>query len=323
MSFASPWMLLTLLLVPLAVWAYVAFERRRARQAQAWSSSALVPNMLPERPGRRRYIPAALLLVGLVLLLVGFARPEATMDVTREGATIVLAVDISGSMDATDMKPSRLLAARREIAEFVDEVPKRYRIALVTFSDHAAVRVRPTYDREQIVNGFPRSARELGTALGDAVASSVTVASRAVKTTADARHPPAAVLLFSDGTQTAGQMDPATAAARALELGIPVSTVVLGTPEGVLERKVPGTNYTERLQVPVDPDSLRLIAERSRGAFYENAASADFAQVHRDLGSRDIQDRRRREVTVVVTAAALGFILVAAAFSAAWFRRLV
>jgi Ca-activated chloride channel family protein len=324
MSFASPWLLLTLLLVPLAIAGYVLVERRRGRQAEAWSTPALVPNMVEGRPGRRRYVPAALFLVGLVLLLVGFARPEATMDVTREGATVVIAVDISGSMDTKDVEPTRLLAARRLVTEFVEELPDKYRVGLVTFSDHTTVRVTPTYDRDHLLRAFPRKAQELGTALGDAVGTSVTVASRAVgKSTPGQPHPPAAVLLISDGTQTVGETQPATAAARARELEVPVSTVVLGTPNGVLEREVPGTDYTERLQVPVDPEALKTIADTSRGTFYEAATADQLSRVHEDLGSRLVQDRKRREVTVVVTAAALGFILVAAAFSAAWFRRLV
>src|SRR5215510_7517602 len=120
MSFASPWLLLSLLLVPVAVLGYFLLERRRASRAERWSSSALMPNMVPSKPGVRRYVPLVLFLIALVLLLAGFARPQATIDVPREGATVALALDISGSMDAKDVpgtdgkgRTTRLLAARQ------------------------------------------------------------------------------------------------------------------------------------------------------------------------------------------------------------------
>ena len=161
MSFASPWLLLSLLLVPLAIGGYVLLERQRARAGRsAGRRAALMPNMVPSRPGFRRYVPLVLFLIALVLLLAGFARPQATIDVPREGATVVLAIDISGSMDAKDVnrpdgkgRTTRLLAARDAATEFLEELPDKYRVSLVTFGNRGIVQggpdLRPRQDRRR------------------------------------------------------------------------------------------------------------------------------------------------------------------------------
>ena len=186
MSFASPWLLLTLLLVPVAIVGYFLLERRRADRAQRWSSSALMPNMVPSKPGFRRYVPLVLFLIALVLLLAGFARPQATIDVPREGATVVLALDISGSMDAKDVpstdgkgRTTRLLAARQAASDFLDKLPDKYRVSLVTFGNRGSVRVPPTYDHDKMLNAIPLKALTQGTALASGIDSTITVAQRA------------------------------------------------------------------------------------------------------------------------------------------------
>jgi Ca-activated chloride channel family protein len=147
MSFAAPYLLLGLLAVPLAVVAYFGLERRREQRAAGWANPALVPNLV-KRPGPRiRHLPAALFLVAVALLLVAFARPEASLNSEREGATVVLTIDTSGSMATPDIKLTRLLAARTVSLTFLRELPSKYRVALEIFTDHPAVLVPPTYDR--------------------------------------------------------------------------------------------------------------------------------------------------------------------------------
>src|SRR5262249_34532529 len=152
----SPWLLLFLLLVPVGVVLYLWLDGRRSDRAARWASPALMPNMLSGAPGARRYVPVILFAIALTLLLVGFARPEAKFTHAKHGATVVLRVDVSGSMAANDVKPSRLLAADTAIADFVKKVPSRYRIALITFSNHIAVRVPPTYERETVIKALPK-----------------------------------------------------------------------------------------------------------------------------------------------------------------------
>jgi Ca-activated chloride channel family protein len=322
MSFGSPWLLLCLLAVPLVLYGYVRLERRREREAEAWTTPALLPNMIAARPGWRRFVPLALFLVGLILLLVGFARPEAKISVPREGATVVLALDISGSMEAKDVQPTRLVAARQAAVQFVKDLPSKYRVALVTFSDHAAVKMPPTYDHDRVVRALPLKAREAGTALGAGIAAAVLVAQRAVgKAEPGESRPPAAVLLLSDGAQTAGRVDPADAAAEARKLDIPVSTISLGTPKGLLIRKIPGG--TEQIQVPPVPAALREIAQITGGTFLQARTAKQLQRVYKDLGSRLVKERKRREITVAATGAAIVFMLAGAALSGYWFRRLV
>jgi Ca-activated chloride channel family protein len=321
-SFASPWLLFGLLLVPVAILGYLWIDRRRRRTAQSWSSSALLPNMVPSSPGRKRYVPLALFLLGLILLLAGFARPEAKVTVPREGATVVLAMDISGSMDAKDVLPSRLLAARAAALQFAQELPDKYRISLVTFSDHPTVRVPPTYDHNAIAGAIPLTAQQEGTSLAKGLGMAVTVAEKSIgKIQPGVARPPAAILLLSDGSQTVGRDDPAEAAKKARKLGIRVSTVSLGTPAGVLIRKIQGGD--ERIQVPPAPDTLRELATTTNGTFYEAHSAVQLKQVYKDLGHQLVKDRKKREITVVLAGIAVVLLIAGAVLSGVLFRRIV
>ena len=142
MSFFAPVLLVCLLVVPAAVAGYLWLDRRRDRRAAGWAAPALLPNMTDRPSSWRRHLPVALLLVGVALLLVGFARPTATVTVKRQEATVVLVLDVSGSMAAKDSLPTRLAAAKAVALRYVDELPNGYRMSVVTFSDHALSRRR-------------------------------------------------------------------------------------------------------------------------------------------------------------------------------------
>jgi Ca-activated chloride channel family protein len=323
MSFGHPILLVCLIVVPAAVAGWLWLERRRTARAASWSSPALLPNMVKDDPGRRRFVPLALFLLGLTLLLVGFARPQANLSTPREGATVVLAVDVSGSMAAKDVKPSRLEAADAALKQFLHDLPSKYRAALVTFSNRPTVKVPPTYDRDLLVNALPKKAEVEGTALGDGAATAVLVASKAVgKSKPGAPHPPAAVLLLSDGAQNDGRLKPQDAAAQARKLDVPISTVSLGTADGVVEQKIAG-GYTERSAVPPAPTQLRALAQGSGGRFFKANSAAQLKQVYKDLGSRLAREKKKREITAWTTLAALGFITLGVVLSGLWFRRLV
>jgi Ca-activated chloride channel family protein len=322
-SFQHPILLLALLALPASASAWLWLERRRSGRAAAWSAPALLPNMVGEAPGRRRFVPLALFLVGLTLLLVGFARPQAMLTTPREGATVVLAIDVSGSMAAKDVKPTRLAAADAAIAQFLHDLPSKYRVSLLTFSNRPTVRVPPTYDRALILQALPTKAEVEGTALGDSAAAAVMVAAKAVgKSKPGAPHPPAAVLLVSDGLQNSGHLRPAEAAAQAHKLDVPISTISLGTPDGKVEQKIAG-GYTETSAVPVAPSQLQALAQGSGGRFFKAHTPQQLKQVYEDLGSRLATQKKKREITAWTTIGALGFILGGALLSGVWFRRLV
>jgi Ca-activated chloride channel family protein len=325
-AFKSPWLLLFLLLVPVAIGAYVFLDRRRSDRAARWASPQLMPNMVSSAPGRKRYLPAILFAVALTLLLVGFARPEAKITQAKDGATVVLMIDVSGSMAANDVKPSRLLAGDAAIADFVKKVPSRYRVALITFSNHIAVRVPPTYERQTLINGLPKKTELEGTAMGEALAEAVKVAKKAVgPSKPGSPHPPATILLLSDGGQNAGRTTPEQAAAQARKAAIPVSTVSLGTASGKVEQKIPYGSKTVPLvtQVPVEPKVLKSVATIGGGHFYQAHSSAQLGAVYKDLGHHLVYAKKFREVTVVFSLIAFLVILAGAALSVVWFRRLV
>jgi Ca-activated chloride channel homolog len=327
-SFKSPVLLLLLLLVPVVIVAYLWIDRERVKKASRWSSPHLLPNMSSGSSGRLRYIPLAIFGVALVLLLVGFARPEAKFTEAKEGATVVLMVDTSGSMGANDVKPTRLLAADAALTQFMNRLPSKYRVALVTFASGIAVKVGPTYDHSAVIKALPAKAQLDGTAMGDALAEAVTVAKRAVgPSKPGAPHPPATILLVSDGGSNAGKTTPEQAATLAKKAAIPVSTVSVGTASGVVHQNVPlgqgKKTFPYVSQVPVDPTTLKSIAKTSGGTFFAAHSPTQLEAVYKALGSRLVYSKQYREITVGVTLAAFVLILVAAGLSAFWFRRLV
>lgn len=320
MSFASPVLLVALLAVPLAIVAVVALDRLRARRAEAWAPAALLPNMVTRPTGGRRYVPTVLLLIGVALLLVGFARPRATVHVRSQEATVVLVLDVSGSMAASDLRPSRAAFARAIASRFLDELPHGYRASLVTFSDHAAVAAPPTHDVGLVRDALARAKTgPQGTALADGVVQAVRVAST-VKGAVKGHRPPAVVIVLSDGGQTAGRVTPQQAAVRARQARIPVSTILLGTPDGVVQQKLKG-GFTEQIQVPAQPQALQLIARSSGGHFMGGPAAVDVKGAYQELGSRVGKKRKTIEVSSALAAGGLVFMLAGGLLSGAWFRR--
>jgi Ca-activated chloride channel homolog len=321
-SFAAPILLLGLVAVPLAAAGYVWLERRRDQRAAEWASPALVPNLVHRPSARVRHVPAALFLIGLTFLLLGIARPQAKLSSVREGATIILAVDRSGSMDAKDVRPTRLLAARNAVFTLLQKLPTKYRVALVTFTDHPAVVVPPTYDRQKVEAALPLKALVAGTDIGDAVQTAAVVAAKTVGTS-HSGHPPATVLLLSDGSQTVKGLNPQVAAKNARKLGVPVSTVLIGTPKGVLNRVTNTGGFPEKQSIPVPPSpgDLQTVAKVSGGRFFQATSAQQLIQVYSDLGSHQAHQRKKHEVTAAAVGIALGFILAGVLLSGIWFRR--
>jgi Ca-activated chloride channel family protein len=280
----------------------------------------------------RRHVPAALLLAALASLCVAFARPTMTVKSPNERASVVLVVDTSGSMRATDVKPTRLGAARSAMRSFLDRAPSSLRIGIVSFSDEAQVVVSPTVDRKQLDQGIDVLVPGFGTALGDGIARAVELARAAAGRSGEGRSTSAAplkdekgrslasILLLSDGAQTAGGVRPLDAAKRAADLKIPVSTIALGTRDATVEVPLPG-GLKQLVKVPPDPQTLRRVAESTGGRFFEAPTAADLDQVYKELGSRLGRERRSVEVTSVFAGLGAILLLAAGGLSSAWFRR--
>lgn len=320
MSFDMPLALLALLAVPLAAAAYVLYDRRRKAQAARFAAPALYPNVVARAPGRLRHLPVVVLLLALAALLTGFARPHATLSVPREEATVVLALDVSRSMTATDVSPTRLAAAQAAARDFLEDVPEAYRIGVVRFATRAQVVAPPTEDRRYVEAALRQVRPGEGTALGEAIELSLR-AIRRTSTTADGERIPAAILLISDGAQTVGRVTVAQAAGRARSAGVPIYTVALGTADGVVERRLPG-GFTERVRVPPDPAALRRIAVGSGGEFFAVPDKAGLRRVYEELGSRLGERDKRAEVTVAFAGAGMALLLAAGALSTLLLRRL-
>ena len=322
MSFGVPLLLLFLLAVPVAVALLVLLERYRSRRATAWAPAALLPNMTTKPKQLHRHLPTALTLLGVALLLVGFARPKATYHVKAQEATLVLVLDVSGSMAANDAQPTRFAAAKAVIQRFIAKVPKGYRaLARHLLRPRCGVRgadpqhgcsVRSAARAPIPARREPRSR--------DAVARAVRVAAL-VKGSVAGHRPPAAVVVLSDGGQTAGRVSPEQAAAAALKAKIPVSTILVGTPDGVVQQKLKG-GFTERIQVPAQPQSLETIARGSGGRFTGGVAAVDVKGAYDELGSRTGRRKKTIEVSAAAAGGGLAFVLAGGLLSGLWFRRI-
>ena len=297
--------------------------RRRRRGAERFANPALVPNLVSASPGWRRHVAPILALGALALLVVGVARPHVVRDVTRDEATIVLAIDTSRSMAATDVQPTRFAAAKQAALAFLDEVPDNYNVGIVSFSTSADPVLPPTIDREAARTALSELRLGSGTAIGTAITRSVDLALDQADGQAKPQpgeRSPAAVLLLSDGAQTAGDIRPGPAAQRARRLGVPVSTVALGTGNAVVEVPRPG-GLKERVVVAPDVQTLRVIAQATGGSFSEAPSAARLESVYRELGTRLARDRKRVEVTSAFAAGGAVLLLVGSTLSSLWFRR--
>jgi Ca-activated chloride channel homolog len=308
MSFAAPLFLLGLLVLPAGLALQLLARRRRRRYAVRFPGAPVAALAAAAAPRWRRHVPAALLAAGAGALVLALARPEATVAVPVEQASVVLVTDTSRSMTATDVAPDRLSAARSAAESFLDEAPDELRVGAVSFSDTARVLMPPTTDHEQVRGALAGLNADGGTATGDGLDAAL----NALQPDAGEDRPPAAVVLLSDGKQTAGR-DAIAVAQEAGQQRIPVYTVALGTPDGVVD----GT-----LRVPPDPEALAQIAQASGGESFEVADGDELAAVYERLGSQLGTREETREVTAAF--AGVGILLLGGALagSVLWLGRL-
>lgn len=320
MSFGAPLTLLGLLILPLLVLAYLRGQRGRRRAARAFATPALLASVAPWRPGWRRHAPMIAFALALAVLVVAAAKPQRTVAVPVERAAIMLATDVSGSMQATDVSPTRLVAARRAARQFVDGIPRGVNIGVMAFNTRPRVLQSPTPERQDIHAALARLTPSGGTATGDAIAA----ATRALRTTRTPgrRQPPSAIVLLSDGASTKGR-NPIQAAQEARRAKIPVYTVALGTQTGTIQVPRPGGGGTQTRRVPPDPASLAQIAKASGGETFTAANAKELRRVYDHLGSQLGTERQKRQMTAGFAGGALVLLLVGTGMSLAWFGRLV
>jgi Ca-activated chloride channel family protein len=329
-----PGLLWALLLVPVALAAYLLAQRRRSRYTVRFTNLDLLANVVSAKPGWRRHVPPAFYLLALAALVVSLARPQALALVPKEQATIVLVMDVSGSMNATDVRPTRLVSSQRAATEFVEQLPDKFRVGIVSFASTAQTLTRPTTDRAAAYEAIASLHAEGATAMGDGIERALDVKRTPGSSsggTAPAapdppddqvsgREPPVVVLLLSDGANTQGRTQPMEAATDAKQLGVPVFTIALGTDQGMVD--VPDETGTMR-RIPVPPDELTLqrIAETTGARFFAAPSSRDLKGVYRELGSKIGFVKEKQEVTVVFAATGLLFLVAGAAMSLVWFSR--
>ena len=319
MTFDWPLALIGLLVVPALIALYVLRERRRTEYAARFTTPGLLPNLVDSAPGWRRHLPLALLLVALAAMVVGVARPHASVSVQREEATVILVIDTSLSMRADDVKPTRLFAARKAARAFVAEMPKKFRVGIVGFSGRAYVALPPTDDRTLVPTALASLRPGEGTSLGDAVALATQLGQR--QRGSDGTIPPTAILVISDGTQLSGRTEPGAAALKAKSLHIPVNAILLGTQDGVIEVPLVG-GFKAQIRVPPNPETLKTITGVTGGQLFISPDDPRLRQIYEKLGSRLGHRTQTREITDYFAGGSAALLFVGGALSALWFRRI-
>ena len=330
MSFGHPLLLLTLLALPAAAALYLYFERRPMRYAMTFTNLDVLASVVGRR-SLRRYVPPVIFLLALASLCLALARPHRNTLVASQQATVILVVDVSGSMHATDVKPTRLGAAEAAVRTFLKRVPKGVKVGLIAFAREPQVAAPPTSDHDLVLdslNSLDFLSGFGGTAIGDALAAAVELAGpppvppgaqTIAYYVAATKKSPVTILFLSDGHQTRGLLEPLEGAQLARKAGIPVYTVALGTPNGVLDRSSFGGGGAfggGQVPVPPDPETLSDIARMTGGEFFEARSSRALSAAYSNLGSRLGREPGRTEITYQFLALGAALLLVAGLLSA-------
>jgi Ca-activated chloride channel family protein len=349
MTFLWPTALWLLAGVPLLAAFYVWLLKRR-KQALAYPNLALVKAAMGKTSSVRRHVPPALFLGALTLMILALARPAATLTLPSQHETVILAIDVSGSMRADDVKPTRLAAAQAAARTFINNTPTTTRIGLVTFAGSAALVQAPTSNRDDLLAAIDQLQLQNATAVGSGILVSLKAifpdqdfevrsagSLRASRSSAAAGGsapinaapkaeqkpvPPgsyksAVVILLTDGQTTTGP-DPIDAARLAAERGVRVFTVGVGTPDGQI---LTGEGWS--IRVRLDEDALKVIADMTRADYFFAGTALDLKKIYEGLNSKLVMEKKETEVTALFTAAAALFALAAGALSLLWFNRIL
>lgn len=340
MSFLWIELLWLLLLVPILVGVYILIQRRRQKYALRYASLSMVKEALGRGPGRRRHVPAILFLIGLAIMIGALARPVATVLLPSQQGTVILCIDVSGSMRAEDVKPNRIEAAKAAAQTFIEKQPRHARIGIVSFSLYGTVVQAPTTDREALTAAINRLTPQRNTAIGSGILTSLDaifeepgtkpkqppsprdpLVSPDPKPTPKSVVPkgsyaPAIVVLLSDGQSNAG-IPPLEAAEQAANRGVRVYTIGLGTPEGTI---LGFEGWSVRVRL--DETTLKRVAEKTGGEYFRASSDTDLREIYGNLGTQLVFKAEQTELTAGFTALAAVLLLIAGALSLLWFHRL-
>lgn len=335
MSFLWPTMLGLLALAPILVWLYLRIQRQRRAAAANLGTLGVVRMPGGHTLGRRRHLPALLFLVGLILLLVATARPQAVVSLPKLAGTVVLAFDVSGSMAAEDLEPNRMEAAKTAARDFVERQPSTMAIGIVAFSDSGLAVQPPTNDKEVLLAAIDRLRPERGTSLGYGISTALTsIFSEEAKQVErrysnlppdqiptptplpDGVYTPAVVVLFTDGENTAPP-DPAAAAQLASDRGVRIYTVGIGSPQGAT-LEVEGF----LVHTSLDESMLRGVAEMTDGAYFNAASPEDLEAIYAAIEPELVIEPEAMEITALLAGVSVLIWLAGGMFSLLWFGRL-
>ena len=330
MTFEWPFALVLLIFVPVLALLYVGVQRRRNRYALRYASVSLVAQAVGKGPGVKRHIPPALYLLAIAAMIIALARPEATIPVPQDTGTVLLVIDVSGSMFAQDVDPNRMEATKRAARDFVENQPDGVKIGVVSFSDFAALVAPPTRDRAPVMEAISRLRPQRGTNIGaglqvalDAIYEDqadgepiVTGVPTPTPVPGVLNVPPASIVLVSDGQSNTGP-DPLEVADEAVNAGVKVYTVGIGTPEGTV-LQIQGRNVFTRL----DELTLQAMADQTGGQYFNAQTDTDLQAVYRDLSRERVIENEETEVTFAFAGAALVLSMLAGGLGLIWFNRL-
>jgi Ca-activated chloride channel family protein len=328
MSFDSPWMLLLLAVVPLLVLAYVRALRRRARRAERLASEGLVPTAASRRL-RRRHIPFALFAAGIALVVFGLARPTVNLPVPQREGTVILAFDVSNSMNAKDLEPTRMEAAKVAARGFIEQQPSSIKIGVVAFGDSAVTVLKPSNVKDEVLAAVNRLSISGGTSLGQGIFTSLrTIAGKPLKIDDSALDSDAgsvnigffgssAIILLSDGENTT-RPDPLALAEVASTAGVHVHAIGLGTEQGTVVQ-VDGFNVATSLDAPM----LKKIADTTDGTYNQASDAAALTSIYKSIDLEFKTVKKPREATALFAAAGGLLLALGSTLSILWLGRVV
>jgi Ca-activated chloride channel family protein len=327
MTFIWPKYLWLLLVVPACVGFYVWFLRRRRKSAVRYASLSIFKDAIGRGPAWRRHLPPAILLVALAAMITAIARPAAVITLPSHHETVILAIDVSGSMRATDVEPTRIQAAQAAARTFVAEQPRSTRIGVVAFAGSGALVQPPTSNRSDVLAAIDQLQLQNATAVG----SGLLVSLKAIfpemdfdlkvkseqKPVAPGSYTAAAIILLTDGQTTAGP-DPVEAARLAAERGVRVFTVGVGTDNGQI---LTGEGWSMRVRL--DEDALKAIADLTRAEYFYAGTAMDLKKVYQSLRSKLVMEKKETEISALFSALAAATVLLSATLSLLWFNRVL
>jgi Ca-activated chloride channel family protein len=306
LSFLSPDRLLILLVIPLLIAAYIFATRRKNRRGMRFTNTSMLDVVVPKQSQWRRHLAVALSLLSLVTLTAAFAQPSTQIDVPRERATVVIVIDASQSMQATDVAPNRLAAAKAAAIEFVQKIPDKYNVSVVSMAGNSSILVPPTLAHNTVENAINSIQLQDGTAIGEGIYTALRALQQAPK---DPSKPdsvaPGAIVMLTDGSNTAGRA-PMQAAAEARTAKVPIYTIAYGTENGYVDLD------GKREPVPVDHDLMKQIAASTNGRYFSAASIDELKAVYDNINSEVGYEKAEREVTSRFAGYGLAFAVLAA-----------